>query len=129
MSDDRRQRDLELLRRSQQALQDEQDRLERGEQPEPSKDRRASSAPAADDGGGEVRMYRGKPIRGGGSGTPGAGSGSVKGSQFRGVSTERKKKAQPDFKQVLERLNELYKDGLISKTEYDRKRLQILDRI
>ncbi len=74
-------------------------------------------------------MYRGKPIRGGGSGTPGAGGGGGgQAGQFRGASTERKK-AAPDLKAVLERLNELYKDGLISKSEYDRKRLQILDRI
>ncbi len=34
-----------------------------------------------------------------------------------------------DVRAILERLNGLYKDGLITKAEYDRKRSQILDRL
>ncbi len=127
MSDDRRQRDLDLLRRSQKALEDEQRRRAAGEiPPEPPRASGTPGAPSGDDG--NVRMYRGKPIRSGSSGTPGSGSGGAKAKQFRGKSTERSQKA-PDLKVVLERLNELYKDGLITKSEYDRKRLQILDRL
>lgn len=129
MSDDRRQRDLELLRRSQRALEDEQRRRAAGEvDPDPPRGGGGGTPDVAEASDGTVRMYRGKPIRSGAAGTPGSGSGGAKAKQFRGKSTERTKKP-PDLKVVLERLNELYKDGLITKSEYDRKRLQILDRL
>ena len=120
MSDDRRKRDLELLMKSRKAMEDEQlnGRVEEA----------APAAPAQDD---DVVMYRGKAVRRSGNGPkiPGAGGGGRGGAtQFRGAKTGGDK-AAPDIKAVLKRLDELHREGLITKSEYDKKRLQILDRL
>lgn len=119
MSDDRRKRDLELLMKSRKAMEDEQLNRRVDESSEPE-------APSSDDG--NVVMYRGKAVRRGGNGPkiPGAGGGRAK--QFRGASTGGSK-GKPDIKAVLKRLDELHREGLITKSEYDKKRLQILDRL
>ncbi len=79
-------------------------------------------------------MYRGKVVKkpGGGAGSriPGASGSGARAGQFRGASTQKSGgKGSGDVRAILERLNGLYKDGLITKTEYDRKRQQILDRL
>ncbi len=109
--------------KSRRALEDQQVGREDDAPPAP-----AASA-AADDG--DVVMYRGKPVkrRGAGPSIPGGGGGS-RGAQFRGAKTGgRASGGAPDIKAVLKRLDELHREGLISKIEYDKKRLQILDRL
>jgi hypothetical protein len=135
-SDDRRKRDLDLLMKSYKALEAEQN----GEVEAPPARRatdpayRAMADQAkshADDDDGEVMMYRGRKIRKGSGGIPGAGSSQAKGRQFRGSTGEKKKKgaSSDQLKAALTKLTELYEEGLISKAEYDNKRLQILDRL
>ncbi len=128
MSDrERQQRHLELLKKSRENFEntnlDDRDSAA-------SKDRRAPAPQASDD---DVMMYRGRPVRRSGSGPsiPGAG-GKSKGraGQFRGAGGGRSsKQGGGDVRQALERLNELYADGLISKADFDRKHQQILDRL
>lgn len=106
---EKRQRDLELLRKSRQAL-DEGELVNR-HAPTPEEAERHQSLPRDGDPG--VMMYRGKAIR-----RPRGDGGS-----------RTKPTSSGDVRAVLERLNSLYKDGLITKAEYDRKRSQILDRM
>lgn len=128
---EKRQRDLELLRKSRQALDDGE--LVDRHAPSPEQVERRQPPREGDP---DVVMYRGKPIRrpggsGGGGGSKSSGSGGRTG-QFRGASAGgggSKPKGNGDVRAILERLNGLYKDGLITKAEYDRKRSQILDRI
>lgn len=131
-SDERRQRDLDLLMKSYKALEAEQ--ADPGDEPEPaptrrSEDRRSTEAPVEDDD--SVMMYRGRPIRKGSSGTPGAGSGQGQSRQFRGAGGQKKKKpaSADQLKAALKKLTELHREGLITQAEYDAKRLQILDRL
>jgi len=121
---EKRQRDLDLLRKSRQAL-DEGELVDRHAAPEPIE----RQQPRAGDEG--VVMYRGKAIR-----RPGAGrsaGGRAQARQFRGASvgggSRASQAASEDVRVILERLNGLFKDGLITKSEYDRKRNQIIDRI
>lgn len=126
-ADEKRQRDLELLRKSRQAL-DEGELVDR--HAPPVREERRQAAPKEGDPG--VVMYRGKAIRRKtAAGTPGAGSGGGRASQFRGaaVGNGSQSRQNTDVRAILERLNGLYKDGLITKAEYDRKRGQILDRL
>lgn len=127
---DQRQKNIELLRKSRQKLEESE-----------LADRNAPATPAPparrakDDGGGEVVMYRGKAVRrrGAGPSIPGAGSsGGASAGQFRGAkrpSGRAARAAGSDVRDVLERLNGLYADGLISKADFDRKRQEILDRL
>ena len=136
---DRKKRDFELLSKSHRALQAEQN----GEVPPaklPAPDppyRRAADAaveepePEDDD---NVMMYRGRPVRQGSSGTPGAGSSTGKPKQFRGAGGGRGKKKSrstdgDSLKAALAKLAELHAEGLITKSEFDSKRRQILDRL
>lgn len=122
---EKRQRDLELLRKSRRAL-DEGELVDRHAEPAPA----PSAAPVEDDDT-EVVMYRGKPVRRKKAG--GSGGKGQRPASFRGATVGRGSKSKPqatnDVRVVLERLNGLYKDGLITKSEYDRKRSQILDRM
>lgn len=128
---EKRQRDLELLRKSRRAL-DEGELVDR-HAPEPEQAERRQAPPQ--EGDPDVVMYRGKAIRrpGGGGGKPSGGG--QRAGQFRGASAGGGSKAKSgggsggDVRAILERLNNLYKDGLITKSEYDRKRNQILDRM
>ncbi len=94
----------------------------------------SADAPAAADESGDddVVMYRGRPVRRGGNGprVPGAGSvGGATGYRGAGTSSGKQGKGTPDIKAVLKRLDELHREGLITKSEYNKKRLQILDRL
>lgn len=103
MSDDKRSRDLELL-----------------------KNAVASSKGKKQKRDSNQVMYRGRPVGGsgprGGSapGAPGTGGGRQQsGSDDSG----------PDVKATLRKLTQLYNDGLITTAEYDAKRAEILDRL
>ena len=138
-SDDRRKRDLDLLMKSYKALEAEQN----GEIEEPparrapapayraAADQTDNQAEVGDDNDDNVMMYRGRKIRKGSGSIPGAGSSQAKGRQFRGSTGEKRKKgaSSDQLKAALTKLTELYEEGLISKAEYDAKRLQILDRL
>ena len=100
MTENRRSRDLELLKNA----------VDR------SKDR-----PKGRPESGQI-MYRGQPVAGrGGRGgrTPGAPGGSPRQSSGSGA----------DVKEALRNLTQLYNDGLITTAEYDAKRGEILDRL
>lgn len=121
---DRRDRDLELLRKSRQALHDEQNEVER-----PVAESELDNEPG-------TMMYRGKVVRTGGAGpkVPGAGAGRpVPGATgFRGAGRTNPGRAsggQADIKQLLQKLSDLRASGLITKAEYEKKKSQILDRL
>ncbi len=137
-SEDRRQRDLDLLRKSYKALESEQEAGEaaanagrRKDDPRQTPAGRDQDDPDASDD--DVMMYRGRPVRIGSGGIPGAGSTQKKGTQFRGAGGAKKKSKKPagaeQLKAALSKLTELYNEGLITKAEYDAKRRQILDRL
>ncbi len=157
-SEDRRQQELDLLKKSFKALESAQaeesappnpGRRKRDRQPPPASEGqqryqpgRESSDQSADPGTGsgkekdkeeKVMMYRGRPVRTGSGAIPGAGSTQKKGNQFRGAGrpTKKSKKAPgaDDLKAALNKLTALYNEGLITKAEYDTKRRQILDRL
>ncbi len=109
---ERRNRDLELLRGAV-----ERDRQRGASKPEkPKKD-----APAR-----PGMMYRGQPIAGrGGARTPGAPGGGGAGVR----SSTGSASADSDIKDSLRKLTQLFNDGLITKTEFDAKRGEILDRL
>lgn len=109
---DRRSRDLELLRGAVERDR-ERDRTGRGAAEEEPKSSRGV-------------MYRGQPVagRGGGGGAPGSPSG-----RGRGRSAPSSSGGSADVKEALSKLTNLFNDGLISQAEYDVKRAEILDRI
>lgn len=88
----------------------------------------AAGDEAVDD---DVVMYRGRPVRRGGNGPkiPGAGTGARGAKGYRGSGRSSGDRSAPDIKAVLKRLDELHREGLITKSEYNKKRLQILDRL
>lgn len=108
---DRRKRDLELLKGA----------VER--------DRKRSSQPEAKpSSGGSVRegvMYRGQPVAGRG-GRGGRAPGAPAGGGGRAPSSS---SGSADVKSALQKLSNLFNDGLITQAEYDAKRSEILDRI
>lgn len=109
MSGNKRQEDLELLRR---AIDSQTE-----EAPPPRNDRR--------DRGPAQMMYRGQPVNGRGGGrTPGAPGGGGPRHTGRPVGG-----GSPDIRAALQDLSDLYADGLISKADYERKRSEILDRM
>lgn len=127
---EKRQRDLDLLRKSRQAL-DEGELVDRHA---PTEAHQAERRQAPQEGDPDVVMYRGKAIRrpGGGGGGGKSSGGGARASQFRGASVggaRSKSSSGGDVRAILEKLNVLYKDGLITKSEYDRKRNQIIDRM
>ena len=135
-NEDRKQRDLDLLMKSYKALEAEQNNPEPEPDPRPeaanprrrgSDSNEPTTAPEAEV---PAFMYRGRPVRGGSGATPGAGSSQGQPRQFRGATGE--KKNPPTTSQLeaaLKKLAVLRKEGLITKAEYDQKRLQILDRL
>ena len=143
---EREQRDLDLMLKSYRALEEEQ-RNPSSEpfQREPVGRRAADRGPepeAEPEDDGEVMMYRGRPVRRGSSGTPGAGSSQGKPKQFRGAggggggrrrSGDSGKSAKgvsiDKIKQALATLAEMHEEGLITKAEFDKKRRQLLDRL
>lgn len=109
MSDERRSRDLELLKNA----------VDRDRKKKPSGgDKRGRSSSS------EI-LYRGQPVAGrGGSGgrapgAPGGGGGQKPSSSGGGA----------DVKDALRKLTQLFNDGLITTAEYDAKRAEILDRL
>lgn len=131
-STEKRQRDLDLLRKSRQAL-DEGELVDRHAQVEPQQAERRAEPQEGDP---DVVMYRGKAIRRPGGGGKPSGGGGARAGQFRGASVGGSGRSKSksggssnDVRAILERLNGLYKDGLITKAEYDRKRNQIIDRM
>jgi len=108
MTDDRKNRDLELLKNAV-----DRDRIKKKSAVKKS-GKRSSQI-----------MYRGKPVAGrGGSGggapgSPGSGGGRPAGNTGAGA----------DVKEALRKLTQLFNDGLITTAEYDAKRAEILDRL
>lgn len=149
MSDeqDKRRRHLELLRRSRATLSES----ELPERPDPDRpDRRRAGRtqadPTNDDASDDRRstdgtapaeetiMYRGRPVR---RPAP-SGRRRTQGADFRGTAARgRGRSAAPsrravdgdEVRQALQRLNELYEDGLISRSDLENKRQEILDRL
>jgi hypothetical protein len=132
--DDKRQRNLDLLRKSHRALEVEQAQGPIAHDSAPT--RPADVHPASDE---PTMMYRGRPVRqttaspgrAGAASRDGAGG---PGGQFRGAGNRRPAAGRPgashdDLKALLAKLNDLHREGLISKAEFDAKRLQILDRL
>lgn len=80
---------------------------------------RLTEAADADDRGREIR-YRGQVVRQhGSSGAPGSGIGN---SRSGGDQSN-------DVRASLQKIKELYRDGLISRSEAEKKRSEILDRL
>lgn len=104
MADDKRSRDLELLKNA----------VDRSKGKPKQKKKDTSQI-----------LYRGQPVagRGGrGGSAPGApGSSAPRGGNSGGSGT--------DVKETLRKLTQLYNDGLITTAEYDAKRAEILDRL
>ncbi len=111
MARDRRQEDLDLLRRAVEAER---------------KDKEASKKKRKGGGGSSgTLMYRGQPVAGRGGGrTPGAPSGGRPQPQSSGASS-----GSEDVRDALQKLTKLYQDGLITTAEYDAKRADILSRL
>lgn len=81
---------------------------------------RASQPPDDAEAAYETVMYRGKAIR-----RPVSGGAKGPGN----AAASRPAKANVDLGAALKRLAELHQQGLLSRAEYDQKRLQILDRL
>ena len=69
----------------------------------------------------EIR-YRGQVLRGGSAGTPGSGIGT---KPARGVAGG----GGDDVRAALQKVKDLYHDGLISRAEAEQKRTEILGRL
>ncbi len=111
MSEDRKKRNLELLRNA------------------VDKDRKPSGAPGrggSNEGSNRI-MYRGKPVgpAGGGGGAPGAPGSSNRNRP----QPERSGDGGGDVKEALRKLNQLFSDGLITKSEFEAKKAEILNRL
>ncbi len=125
---DRRMRNMELIRKSRKALEETELKPRSG----------SAAAPAAQSGPEEDQemtiMYRGKAIKRPGRGmkVPGVASKASKrgrSASGRGGSGSSSAGGSQDIKASLESLAELYREKLISKPEYDRKRYEILKRL
>lgn len=81
---------------------------------------------ADDDSQGREIRYRGQVVRqGGGSGAPGSGLGNSNG----GGRRKRSGGENNDVRAALQKIKDLYSDGLISRAEAEKKRSEILDRL
>jgi len=107
---DRRNRDLELLKGA--VMRDRGRKAANPNQPKPK-----PSGPGM--------MYRGQPVAG--RGDTGGRAPGAPGSQNR--SSASASSPTSDVKEALSKLTSLFNDGLISQSEYDAKRSEILDRI
>jgi len=102
---DKRQHDLELLRKARQAL-DEGELVDRHAESSPD----GASQPVLRRGDPGVLAYRGGLVRREVAGSP---------SQLQ---------RSTDMRAILQRLNALFAGGLITKAQYDRKRSELLAR-
>ena len=83
--------------------------------------RRAERTPP-EDSGPEIR-YRGKVVRQGTGRTPGAGgAGTARRPQRRSGGND-------EVREALQKIKDLYRDGLITRAEAEQKRSDILDRL
>ena len=113
MSEDRKQKKLDLLKNA----------VENGRGAKPKKEGKPQ-------GGADSRiMYRGRPVggAGGGGGAPGApGSGSRRPAPERSGSSD---DGGGDIQEAMRKLNQLFTNGLINKSEYEAKKAEILNRL
>lgn len=107
MADDRIGRKEALLAAARERLTEEQQARDSG------KSAVATSGP-------EIR-YRGQVVRQSTSGTPGSGINSRSNGRS-GVGND-------DVRAALQKIKDLYRDGLISRAEAEKKRSDILDRL
>ncbi len=125
-ADEKRLRDLDLLRTSRRAL-DEGALVDRHAPADPTSEPdlvERRKTPRDDQ---DVVMYRGRAVRRSNR-RSNRSAGQSRGTQV-GGSRNNKAAGGDDVRAILEKLNALYKDGLITKSEYDRKRRQIIDRL
>ena len=108
MSKDRNRRKDDLLAAA-------RGRLEQGEESQSARRR-----PAAEEPAGREIMYRGQVMRQGSAGTPGSGIGRSKSASGGG---------DDDIRAALQKIKQLYSEGLISRAEAEEKRSKILDRL
>lgn len=80
---------------------------------------RESGRASSEDSGPQIR-YRGQVMRQSSSGTPGSGIGGKSAGRSSG---------NDDVRIALEKIKALYRDGLISRAEAEKKRSEILDRL
>ena len=121
MSNNRQDRDLDLLKKSLDALETEQ----RERTNEPARGARKKVDVADDD---HVVMYRGRPVRRKRAGSvPGSNGSSGRGSRPGGKKSGGT--SSDAVKAALVKLTELYSEGLITKADYDSKKRQVLDRL
>ncbi len=107
MSEDRRQKKLDLLR----------DAVENGRGTKPKSGKTDSRI-----------MYRGKPVGGGagrGGGAPGAPGGGRPAPEQRPAAND----DTGDIQEAMRKLNQLFNNGLINKSEYETKKAEILNRL
>jgi len=107
MADDRLGRKEALLAAARERLTEEQSARQAG-----------TAAPAST--GPEIR-YRGQVVRQSTAGTPGSGITSR--------PTGRAGAGNDDVRAALQKIKDLYRDGLISRAEAEKKRSEILDRL
>ena len=106
MAKDRNRRKEELLAAA-------RDRLEQGEEETPAPRAQAPEPPAR-----EI-IYRGQVVRQGSAGTPGSGIHRTKPAGG----------GDDDVRAALQKIKQLYSEGLISRAEAEDKRSKILDRL
>lgn len=113
MSEDRKQKKLDLLKNA----------VENGRGTKPKSGGKSQ-------GGGDSRiMYRGRPVggSGGGGGAPGApGSGSRRPAPEQSPGSGG---GDGDIQEAMRKLNQLFNNGLINKSEYEAKKAEILNRL
>lgn len=146
-SETRRQQQIELIKKSRDALDAEQS----SEQSPGQSTGRGGSSPTAsgpdesdghggrESNGAPVAMYRGRPLVGNKKlATPGAGAATgrrrrqSRGGAGRRGRTEATSTSAPGaeaVKDAIRKLTEMHVEGLITRQEYDRKRQQLLDRL
>lgn len=132
MADDRKKRNLELLRsaveKDREAAEDEAPQQKGRGRGAP---RSGGGAPGSGGGGGGQIMYRGQPVgRGSGGGAPGSPGGGGGGGRRRPAPKQgQSASGDGDVKEALRKLTQLFTDGLITTAEYDAKRAEILNRL
>ena len=122
------EQNMEVVRRARERLQAQElvdrDAVEPAPQAEVRSAGRSPGAPNPKDD--KVLMYRGRVIRGGGGGAPGAPSGGRPVGRGRGAARP-SAGAASDAKAKLQQLSDLFSDGLLTKEEFDRKRSEIVN--
>ena len=114
-NDDRRSNDLELIKGAV-----DRDR---------KRDAAKKDRPQGGGGSGTPMMYRGQPVAGRGKGrAPGAPVGAGGASRSNAGSPAGSSDGDA-VKDSLQKVTQLFNDGLITKPEFDAKRAEILDRL